>query len=65
MNIREILGGIYTMVSEDENLLIETHFAEEGSFVKSEDLTDNEVVIAEELVRKGLLFPGKNGFRLI
>lgn len=65
MNILEILGGIYTMVSEDENLLIETYFPEEGSTVNREELTDNEVVIAEELVRRGLLFPNNTGFRLI
>jgi 16S rRNA C1402 N4-methylase RsmH len=65
MNIREILGGIYTMVSEDENLLIVTYFSNEDSVVKSNELTDNEMVIAEDLVRKGLLLPHENGFRLL
>jgi len=53
------------MVSEDENLLIVTYFSNEDSVVKSNELTDNEMVIAEDLVRKGLLLPHENGFRLL
>lgn len=63
MKLREINGGIFVMISEEEYEIIETFF-DESPYISNTQLTDRQILIAESLVHKGVLNPTLRGFRL-
>lgn len=63
MKLREINGGLYVMISEEEYEIIEEFF-EESPYISNTQLTDRQILIAESLVKKGVLNPTLRGFRL-
>lgn len=63
MKLREINGGLYVMISEEEYEIIESFF-EDSSYISNTQLTDRQILIAESLVKKGVLNPTLRGFRL-
>ena len=63
MKLQEVLGGIYVMVSEEENdLLVE--FFSENEYVNESQLSDRNALIADKLVHKGVLIPTLKGYRV-
>lgn len=52
------------MISEEEYDLIETFF-DENDYVSNAQLSDRQVVLAEELVKKGVLNPTLRGFKMV
>lgn len=64
MRLTEVLGGLYVMISEEEYDLIETFF-DENDYVSNAQLSDRQVVLAEELVKKGVLNPTLRGFKMV
>jgi hypothetical protein len=63
MKLQEILGGIYVMVTEEENdLLVE--FFSENEYVNESQLSDRNALIADKLVHKGVLIPTLKGYRV-
>lgn len=64
MRLTEVLGGLYVMISEEEYDLIEEFF-NETDYVSNAQLSDRQVLLAEELVKKGVLNPTLRGFKMI
>jgi len=64
MRLTEVLGGLYVMISEEEYDLIEEFF-DQNDYVSNAQLSDRQVVLAEELVKKGVLNPTLRGFKII
>jgi hypothetical protein len=64
MRLTEVLGGLYVMISEEEYDLIEEFF-DQNDYVSNAQLSDRQVVLAEELVKKGVLNPTLRGFKMI
>ena len=63
MQLQEVLGGIYVMVTEEENdLLVE--FFSENEYVNESQLSDRNALIADKLVHKGVLIPTLKGYRV-
>jgi hypothetical protein len=63
MKLQEVLGGIYVMVTEEENdLLVE--FFSENEYVNESQLSDRNALIADKLVHKGVLIPTLKGYRV-
>lgn len=52
------------MISEEEYDLIEEFF-NETDYVSNAQLSDRQVLLAEELVKKGVLNPTLRGFKMI
>lgn len=52
------------MISEEEYDLIEEFFTE-ADYVSEAQLSDRQVVLAEELVKKGVLNPTLRGFKMV
>ena len=64
MRLKEILGGLYVMVTEEENDLIMKYFSE-NEYVNETQLTEREQVIATRLSHKGVLMPSLRGYRTV
>lgn len=64
MKLTEVLGGLYVMITEEENDLIVKFFSEH-EYVNETQLSDRELLIAEKLVHKGVLVPTTRGFRTL
>lgn len=63
MRLTEVLGGIYVMVTEEENDLIAKFFSE-NEYVNETQLSEREGVIVDGLVHKGVLVPTLRGYRI-
>lgn len=63
MKLQEINGGIYVMISEEEYEIIEEYFTD-AEYVSNTQLTERQVLLAESLVKKGVLNPTVRGFRI-
>ena len=50
MRIREVLGGIYVIITEEENELVSKYFSVDNKYVNESQLTDRETVIADRSV---------------
>jgi len=64
MRTHEILGGLYVMVTEDEQNLLDDIFSE-VDHINSRELSERQQLIAEDLVKKGVLDPTFGGFKLV
>lgn len=64
MRLKEVLGGLYVMVTEEENDLIMKYFSE-NEYVNETQLTEREQVIATRLSHKGVLMPSLRGYRTV
>ena len=64
MRLKEVLGGFYVMVTEEENDLIMKYFSE-NEYVNETQLTEREQVIATRLSHKGVLMPSLRGYRTV
>jgi hypothetical protein len=64
MRLTEVLGGLYVMISEEEYDLIEEFFTE-ADYVSEAQLSDRQVLLAEGLVKKGVLNPTLRGFKMV
>lgn len=64
MRLTEVLGGLYVMISEEEYDLMEEFF-NETDYVSNAQLSDRQILLAEELVKKGVLNPTLRGFKMI
>jgi hypothetical protein len=62
MRLTEILGGLYVMISEEENDLIMKFFADQD-YVNETQLSEREQHLAETLTHKGVLMPTLRGYR--
>ena len=65
MRIREVLGGIYVIITEEENELVSKYFSVDNKYVNESQLTDREIVIADRLTHKGVLMPTLRGYRTV
>ena len=65
MRIREVLGGIYVIITEEENELLSKYFSVDNKYVNESQLTDRESVIADRLTHKGVLMPTLRGYRTV
>jgi|TARA_R110001606_G_scaffold90835_1_gene202990 hypothetical protein len=63
MRLQEVLGGIYVMITEEENDLL-TEFFVDNEYVNESQLTDRAGIIADKLVHKGVLVPTLRGYRV-
>jgi len=63
MRLTEVLGGLYVMVTEEENDLI-TKFFSENEYVNESQLSEREALLADKLVHKGVLVPTLRGYRV-
>ena len=57
------MGGIYVMITEEENDLL-TEFFVDNEYVNESQLTDRGGIIADKLVHKGVLVPTLRGYRV-
>ena len=64
MRLKEVLGGLYVMVTEEENDLIMKYFSE-NEYVNETQLTEREQVIANRLSHKGVLMPSLRAYRTV
>lgn len=62
MRLTEILGGLYVMISEEENDLIMKFFADQD-YVNETQLSEREQHLADTLTHKGVLMPTLRGYR--
>lgn len=64
MKLTEVLGGLYVMITEEENDLIMKFFTE-NEYVNETQLSDREQLIADRLTHKGVLMPTLRGYRTV
>ena len=64
MKLTEILGGLYVMITEEEEDLILKFFTE-GDYVNESQLSGREAILAEKLTHKGVLVPTIRGYRTV
>lgn len=64
MKLTEVLGGLYVMITEEENDLILKFFSE-NEYVNESQLSDRESLIADKLTHKGVLVPTIRGYRTV
>ena len=64
MKLKEILGGLFVMITEEEDDLITRYFSE-GDYVNESQLSGREEVMAEKLVHKGVLVPTLRGYKTV
>ncbi|MDC1446399.1 hypothetical protein N8344_00340 [bacterium] len=64
MKLTEVLGGLYVMITEEENELILKFFSE-NEYVNESQLSDREGLIADKLTHKGVLVPTIRGYRTV
>lgn len=63
MKLTEVLGGLYVMITEEENDLIAKFFSE-NEYVNESQMSEREALLADGLARKGVLVPTVRGFRI-
>jgi hypothetical protein len=63
MKLHEINGGIFVMISEEEYEIIENFFTD-SMYISNTQLSERQILLAESLVKKGVLNPTVRGFRL-
>jgi len=64
MKLTEVLGGLYVMITEEENDLVVKYFSE-NEYVNETQLSEREALIADRLVHKGVLMPTLRGYRTV
>jgi hypothetical protein len=64
MRLTEVMGGLYVMISEEECDLMDEFFLDR-EYVTNTQLSERQVLIAESLVRKGVLLPTVRGFKIV
>ena len=64
MKLTEVLGGLYVMITEEENELIMKFFTE-NEYVNETQLSEREQLIADKLTHKGVLVPTLRGYRTV
>jgi hypothetical protein len=64
MKLQEVAGGIFVMISEEEYEIIEEFFTD-ADYVSNIQLSERQIILAEELVKKGVLNPTVRGFKLV
>jgi len=64
MRLKEVLGGIYVMITEEEENLITSHFSD-GDYVSETQLSDRESVLADKLTHKGVLVATLRGYKTV
>ena len=64
MKLTEVLGGLYVMITEEENDLVVKYFSE-NDYVNETQLSERETVIIDRLVHKGVLVPTLRGYRTV
>ena len=64
MRLTEVLGGIYVMITEEENDLVVKYFSE-NEYVNETQLSEREQVVADRLTHKGVLMPTLRGYRTV
>jgi hypothetical protein len=64
MRLTEVLGGLYVMITEEENDLVVKYFSE-NDYVNETQLSEREQVIADRLTHKGVLMPTLRGYRTV
>jgi|TARA_A200000159_G_C7243409_1_gene305569 hypothetical protein len=64
MRLTEVLGGIYVMITEEENDLVVKYFSE-NEYVNEIQLSEREQVVADRLTHKGVLMPTLRGYRTV
>ena len=64
MKLKEILGGLYVMITEEEEDLITKYFSE-GDYVNESQLSGREMRLAEGLSHKGVLVPTIRGYKTV
>ena len=64
MRLKEILGGLYVMITEEEEDLMTKYFSE-GDYVNESRLSGREMRLAEVLSHKGVLVPTIRGFKTV
>jgi|TARA_B100000795_G_scaffold261456_1_gene238260 hypothetical protein len=64
MRLKEVLGGIYVMITEEEENLITNHFSD-GDYVSETQLSDREGVLADKLTHKGVLVATLRGYKTV
>lgn len=64
MRLTEVLGGIYVMITEEENDLVVRYFSE-NEYVNETQLSEREQVVADRLTHKGVLMPTLRGYRTV
>ena len=64
MRLTEVLGGIYVMITEEENDLVFKYFSE-NEYVNEIQLSEREQVVADRLTHKGVLMPTLRGYRTV
>lgn len=65
MRIREVLGGIYVIITEEENELVSKFFSIDNKYVNESQLSDRQKVIADRLTHKGVLMPTLRGYKTV
>ena len=64
MKLKEVLGGIYVMITEEEENLINSHFSD-GDYVSETQLSSREGELAEKLTHKGVLVATVRGYKTV
>ena len=64
MRLTEVLGGIYVMITEEENDLVVKYFSE-NEYVNEIQLSEREQVVADRLTHKGVIMPTLRGYRTV
>lgn len=64
MKLTEVLGGLYVMITEEENDLVVKYFSE-NEYVNETQLSEREALVADKLVHKGVLMPTLRGYRTV
>lgn len=64
MRLTEVMGGLYVMISEEECDLMDEFFLDR-EYVTNTQLSERQVLIAESLVKKGVLLPTVRGFKIV
>ena len=64
MKLKEILGGLFVMITEEEEDLITNHFST-GDYVNESQLSGREALLAEKLTHKGVLVPTLRGYKTV
>ena len=64
MKLKEVLGGIYVMITEEEENLINSHFSD-GDYVSETQLSAREGELAEKLTHKGVLVAIVRGYKTV
>ena len=64
MRLKEVLGGIYVMITEEEEDLITSHFSN-GDYVNESQLSEREGELADKLTHKGVLVATLRGYKTV